>query len=198
MPVEVMMVKHGASLVPATEADREELAKFKTGKPVKVRLVRQSDRSLRHHRMFFGGLLRLGLDYWEPAGGVLGESEEQTVRRFAKFLDREMNGDAIAKWADFYLADLKAARADRFQAPAKSMDAFRHWVLVEAGHSEVEETPRGLRRRAKSINFESMGQEDFNELYKSCFSVIWKFVLSRHFATEGEAQQAIDELLALG
>jgi len=43
-----------------------------------------------------------------------------------------------------------------------------------------------------------MDQDDFAAFYKAAFSVVWKFILSRTFASEAEAENAIHQLLALG
>lgn len=199
MPIEAILVRlPDGSFAGASSHDREELERIKVGQPYRVELVRQSARSLRHHRLYFGGLLGLALDYWEPAGGVLGESEEATVRQFARFLDKNTGGNAVATWADFYLEDLKKARAGKVESLEKSKEALHEWVKIEAGYFDRVETPRGIKRVARSINFNSMSQEDFNDFYKAAFSVVWKFILSRSFESEAEAQAAVDQLVAMG
>jgi hypothetical protein len=59
-------------------------------------------------------------------------------------------------------------------------------------------TPGGLKKKALSINFNAMDQYEFNDFYKAAFSVCWQFILSRTFESEGQADNAINQLLAFG
>ena len=47
------------SLRPATDQDQDLMSKFKTGQGVRVSIVKLKDRSLQHHKLYFGGLLAL-------------------------------------------------------------------------------------------------------------------------------------------
>lgn len=199
MAIEAMMVVGDSKrLVPATEHDSEQLEGLKLGKPLKVTITSQTERSLKHHRLFFGGLLKMGFEYWEPAGGLITAGESKGIMEFAKYLDRTRNSTVIQEVAELYLQRLAQVRAEKIQAPSKDPEQFRKWVIIEAGYFDLKLTPSGPVKVAKSISFRNMSQEEFNKLYKASFSVIWRMVLSHHFETEAECQSAIDQLCAMG
>jgi len=200
MAIEVMLVKgQDGSLRPASAADQEHMGKFKTGQAVRVTVTQIKARSLQHHRLFFGGLIALAMDYYEPPGGLITPAERQTLVRFAAWLDRQGgNTGSIRRAQEAYLADLEQRRAKRIDAPHKSQDALLEWLKLEVGHFDLLMTPRGVVRRTRSINFNAMSQDEFADFYRRCFSVIWRFILSQVFSTEDEAQQAVDLLLQYG
>lgn len=200
MPVEFYAVRcqDGSFRVP-TEYDNEQSRKLKIGAVYKFSAVTQTARSLRHHRLFFGGLLTLALEYYEPTNGLLTPSEISTLQNFAGWLDKKSgNSGAVANAADAFLKELQESRAAKIESPSKSIDSLLEWVKLEIGHYDLIETPRGIIKKTRSINFNSLSQERFNELYRDAFSVIWRFILSRPFETEEEAQRAIDQLLSMG
>lgn len=200
MPVEFYAIRcaDGALRVP-TEHDNEESRKLKIGTCYKLTAVTQSARSLRHHRLFFGGLLSLALEYYEPAGGLLTPGEIRMAKKLGAWLDGKAgNSGAVLKATDAFLAELQQSRAEQVQAPTKSIESLLEWVKLEIGHYDLVETPRGVIKKTRSINFNSLSQEGFNDIYKRSFSVIWRFILSRPFETELEAQKAIDRLLQMG
>jgi len=43
-----------------------------------------------------------------------------------------------------------------------------------------------------------MSQDEFGVFYKAAFSVVWRFILSRAFEDDNQAQNAIDQLLQFG
>jgi hypothetical protein len=43
-----------------------------------------------------------------------------------------------------------------------------------------------------------MDQDQFNDFYKAAFNVCWRFILSRAFEDDNQAQNAIDQLLQFG
>lgn len=197
MPIELMMIPVKHAMVPATDRDAE-IMKQVTG-PMRFSAVKQSARSLRHHRLFFGGLLRLTFDYWEPDTGLLSPSESKIIDTLARWLDRKAGQTgAVISACDTFKGELIEARASKIETPHKSFEAMREWVTIEAGHFELVMSPTGVRKIAKSINFQSMSQEQFNEFYKAAFSVCWRFVLSRTFETEQEAENVINQLMMMG
>ena len=79
--IELCLVKcPDGAFRPATEHDLELAGSLKNGKGYTVKITQKSDRSYQHHKLFFGGLLALAYDYWQPTGGMVGKSERDTVR----------------------------------------------------------------------------------------------------------------------
>ncbi len=200
MPMEITLVRcQDGSLRPATAHDQDLLAKWKIGQAVRAQAVQMKPRSLQYHRLFFGGLLGLAMDYYEPPGGLITPAERQALASFAGWLDRQGgNTGAIRCAQEAYLADLEQRRAQRFEAPEKSKEALLEWLKLEVGHYDLVATPRGIAKRTRSINFNAMDADQFADFYKRCFSAIWRFVLSQAFENEAQAQDAIDQLIAMG
>ena len=187
------------SLRPVTAIDTDSLKGFKVGQPVKIQVTRQKDRSLPHHRLFFGGLLSLAFDYWQPAGGVISPKERDVVLWVAKRLDKFAgNKGIIVKAAEEALNLLAKKRAEKLPVIDKDINSFRRWLTIEAGYFNYRLTPAGVVKEPKSISFASMDQDEFNAFYKACFNVCWNMILCNRFSSEDEAQQAIDQLLSLG
>jgi len=200
MPIEVMLVKgQDGALRPASATDQEHMAKFKTGQAVRVSVTQIKSRSLQHHRLYWGGLIELTMDYWEPTGGLVSSGEVSTLNRFADWLDRKGgNSGSVRRACCAFLDELRDSRGSRIEAPHKSREALHEWIKIEAGHFEYAMTPNGVTKKALSINFNSMNQDQFNDFYKAAFSVCWQFILSRTFESEGQADNAINQLLAFG
>lgn len=198
--MDMILVKRiDGSFLPATQDDQELSRKWKVGKAIKFKATQQSDRSLKHHRLYFGGLLELAFQYWEPDGGLLAPSELATLDKFTQFLG-SYGGDteALNNARNAFVDQLTQSRAGKIEAPEKSKSALHEWVKVEAGYCELEQTPKGLRKVAKSINFNAMSKEQFEDYYKAAFSVCWRFILSRTFTNESDADSAINQLIHMG
>jgi len=195
-----MLVKgQDGALRPASAADQDHMGKFKTGKAVRVSVTQIKSRSLQHHRLYWGGLIELAMDYWEPTGGLVSSSETSTLKRFADWLDKQGgNSGAIRRACAAFLDELRHSRGLRIDAPHKSREALHEWIKIEAGYYRLEETPGGVRRVPLSINFNAMSQDEFGVFYKAAFSVVWRFILSRAFEDDNQAQNAIDQLLQFG
>lgn len=200
MSVEITLVRcQDGSLRPVTEYDHDLVRSCKVGQAVKVKATKLHARSLEHHRLYFGGLLKLAFDYWEPTGGLITPSEKGTLHKFADWLDRKGgNSGAVRRACAAFLSELRDSRAHRIEAPEKSLEALHRWVKVEAGYFVYEQSPAGIRKEPLSINFNTMDQDEFNEFYKAAFSVVWRMVLSRVFDKEEQAEQAVNQLLAMG
>lgn len=200
MATEITLAKcQDGSLRPVTQTDQDLVKSWKLGQGVRVKAVMLKPRSIQHHRMFFGGLLGLTMEYWEPSGGLITPAERKTLSGFASWLDKQGgNTGAVRRAQDEYLRQLNERRSEQIQAPEKSLDALLEWLKLEVGHYDMVETPVGIMKRTKSINFNSMDQDQFRDFYKRCFSVVWRFVLSKTFSTEQEAQAAVDQLLQFG
>lgn len=197
MPIELVMVPVKHAMVPATDHDAELMRQCKG--PMKFTAVKQSARSLQHHRLYWGGLLRLTFDYWEPDTGLLSPSEIATLNKFSRWLDAKSgNSGAISTACDLFMSELRQSRASKIETPQKSIQELHEWVKVEAGHFELVMTPAGIKKKSLSINFNAMSQEQFNDYYKRAFSVCWRLVLSRTFESEQQADTAINELMMMG
>ena len=187
------------TFIPATAYDSELLAELKAGKPYKVEVKQMSNRSYQHHKLFFGGLLPLAYQYWQPTGGMVTDSEKAMVKSFAKRLESMHNsGGLFLEFAEEFVQTVAQKRGEKIGAVLQSMEAFRKWLTMEAGYFDVYETPTGIRKEAKSISFASMEQEEFNAFYKNCFQVAWNMMLLGKFENEEAALQAAQEMMEIG
>lgn len=198
--MEILAVKAvDNSLRPVTASDADSLNQYKVGQAVKIQITKQKNRSLPHHRLFFGGLLPFAFDYWQPAGGVISPKERDVVIWIAKRLDKFAgNKGVIVTAAEEALNLLAKKRAEKLPVIDKDIDSFRRWLTIEAGYFNICVTPAGVVKEPKSISFARMDQDEFNAFYKACFNVCWNMILCNRFASKDEAQQAIDDLLSLG
>jgi len=198
MSKEIIITRQGSVLVPVTEADRAVMLSLKIGDNYKAEIKAQSQRSVQHHRLFFA-LLQVTLDYWNDSAGVLSPSEVATLKGFASWLDKQ-GGDtgAIKQAARDYLLQLRQSRSERLETPQKSIDALLTWVKYQVGHVDLIATPAGIMKQPKSISFHAMTQEQFADFYQRAFNVCWRFVMSRHFESEQEAQRVIDQISSMG
>ena len=186
------------TFIPATAYDSELLAELKAGKPYKVEVKQMSNRSYQHHKLFFGGLLPLAYQYWQPTGGMVTDSEKAMVKSFAKRLESMHNsGGLFLEFAEEFVQTVAQKRGEKIGAVLQSMEAFRKWLTMEAGYFDVYETPTGIRKEAKSISFASMEQEEFNAFYKNCFQVAWNMMLLGKFENEEAALQAAQEMMEM-
>ena len=198
MAVEIVIMKTPQGLVPATPRDAELVEAWPFMQGIRCKVVQLKPRSLRHHRMYWGGLVELTFDYWEPNGGLITPREENFAKVMARWIDRQLNGDGGSKMLPFFLEDLAKSRADKLPAVHKTREGLHTWIKEQAGYFDLVLTPTGTVRQAQSINWNSMDQDEFNQFYKAAFNVCWQYILSRTFGNPEEAQQAMDNLLALG
>lgn len=200
MPVEIVMQKGpDGAFHPVTSHDRDAAEKWPVGQGIRVEATQVRPRSLIHHKMYWA-LINLTLDYWEPAGGAFTPQEERIVKLHAQWLDKETGGNAVSQISPYFLQELGASRmAKRPETmPKKDAQALHQWVKEQAGYYDLLLTPDGVRRQPRSINFNAMGQEEFNEFYKAAFSVCWNLALSRPFASEKDAEDAVNQLMSMG
>ena len=189
---ELALIRTTHGLVPATEADRELVQKWKAGQVIHGKFARM--RNARFHRKFFS-MLDLAFEYWEPVGGLVPRQERRGIVGLAKFLaSYSQNPEAVMRAADAYITQLEAERAEQFPAVDKSREAFREWVTVEAGHFVLVQTPAGIRKEAKSISWANMDDTAFEPLYRDVFAACWRLVLSSHFQTEADAMAAAEQM----
>jgi len=63
--------------------------------------------------------------------------------------------------------------AFRNQDVTEHFDAFRRWMIIEAGRYDRVKYPDGTEgREAHSISFAKMSEQDFRELYKDLIQVV--------------------------
>lgn len=200
MAIEAAVIRTPAgTLAAATAADAEILRSLQAGRAYRVKVTQLSGRSYRHHKLFFGGLLPLAYEYWQPTGGLVTQGERAMVERFAQRLEAlHESGGLFLKFAQEFVLGVAKKRGEKVGAVPKSMEAFRKWLTVEAGYFDVYETPAGIRKEAKSISFAQMNQEAFNEFYRACFDVAWNMMLSAKFPSEEAALRAAEEMMEMG
>lgn len=198
MSTEITLIKTSTGFEFASELDREVASCYKIGSQVKVSAVKQSSRSLQHHKLFFGGLLELMYHYWEPDEVFNTEVERKIISQFCKLLDENGGGGEVAVWGDMFLSKISQSRASQFTSPGKTRLGLLNWIKDKAGHVDVVSTPSGIKKIPKSINFNSMSQEEFSVFYKKCFSACWQYILSQKFDNPGDCQNAINQLSSMG
>lgn len=201
MSVDMMMVCNGRALVPATEHDYAIMRQtYRIGQVIKTETKRQADRSLQHHRLYFGGLIGLVKDYWEPQTGLVHPAEVRTAASFCHYLQSQgiaLSPEQSQALQQDYLQKLTQKRAAKLINPVPASTAEIHrWIKIECGYYDVVRLPDGtIEKKARSISFAKMTQAEFNEFYKAAFGVCWRFVLSRHFECQADAENAINRML---
>lgn len=192
----LQLVKHSAGyLIPASPETSEFLhSKCKLG-AVLVSEFKQV-RNPAFHRRFFA-LLNLGFDYWDPTGGAISSNERKLVAGYAKYLASFGGSEsALLDAAEEYLSRIADKRAGSISL-CKSFDAYRAWVIVEAGHYDAIQLPDGtLRKHPRSISFASMDETEFSQLYSAALDVLWRWILSRSFSSREEAENTANQLLS--
>lgn len=149
------------------------------------------------HRRFFA-LLNLGFDYWEPTGGAISSNERRLVNGYARYLAAfGGNESALMDAAEQYLDQVASRRITNGISLCKSFDAYRAWVTIEAGHFDTIQLPDGtLRKHPRSVSFASMDETEFQQLYRAALDVLWRWILSRVFRDQREAENAAAQLMS--
>ncbi|MCM8724450.1 DUF1367 family protein [Enterobacter hormaechei] len=182
-------------LIPATPETRDILqSKTRLGDILVAEFRRL--RNPAFHRRFFA-LLNLGFEYWEPTGGAISSNERKLICGYAKFLaSYGGNEGALIDAAEQYLEQVAYRRLTNGISLCKSFDAYRSWVIVEAGHFDAIQLPDGtLKKHPRSISFANMDELEFQQLYKAALDVLWRWVLSRSFRRRDEAENVAAQLL---
>jgi len=198
MAQQLQLIKQSSGiLIPATPETSDFLhSKCKLG-AVLVADFKQV-RNPAFHRRFFA-LLNLGFEYWEPTGGAISSNERRLVTGYAKYLATFGGSEpTLLDAAEQYLARIADRRAGSISI-CKSFDAYRAWVIVEAGHYDAIQLPDGtLRQPPRSLAFASMDEAECQQLYKAALDVLWRWILSRAFRSEAEAENAAAQLQHFG
>ena len=195
---QLQLIKHSSNiLIPATPETSDFLqSKCKLG-AVLVADFKQVRNPVFHRRFF--ALLNLGFEYWEPNGGAISSNERRLVTGYAKYLASFGGSEtALLDAAEQYLDRIADKRTGSISA-CKSFDAYRAWVTVESGHYDAIQLPDGtLRKHPRSIAFANMDETEFQQLYKAALDVLWRWILSRAFRDQREAENAAAQLLSFG
>lgn len=198
MSEEIVLVKVNGGFKYATDADKEIADCWKLGQAIKFKGTKQGERSLQYHRRYWGGLLALTLEYWEPDKGMTTEAEHRLLNSFGKWLDSMSGRTGIcSEYANEFLAQLSQRRASKIEIPGKRIEDLHEFVKEKSGYYYTVMTPSGPTRKTYSINFNSMSQEQFQAYYKKAFGVCWRYVLAHQFKSEADAQKAAMQLLNL-
>ena len=196
MALELQLIKHHSGiLIPATPETSDILqSKTRLGDVLVAEFRRV--RNLAFHRRFFA-LLNLGFEYWEPTGGAISSNERKLITGYAKFLaSYGGNEGALIDAAEQYLEQVAYRRVTNGISLCKSFDAYRSWVIVDAGHFDAIQLPDGtLKKHPRSISFANMDELEFQQLYRAALDVLWRWVLSRSFRSRDEAENVAAQLL---
>lgn len=198
---ELALVKSSnGTLMPAANIDIEILSNWKVGSAYKVKAIKMNPRALDFHRLYWAGLIGLTLDYWEPAGGLIGPSERKAVDSFVRFIEVKQGCESpgLHNAKNSYFEHLVSSRSEKVEVPHKSKESLHEWIKEEVGLYDLVLTPKGTKRVTKSINFNAMSEEQFRAFYKKAFTVCWNFILTKTFDNEAQAEQAINQLIAMG
>ena len=141
MPIELTVQKLGDNLVPVTAADREALENVKQGKAFRVTAVRVSDRSLQHHRLYFGGLVRLVADYWEPESGLISRYDKKVMDGLIDWVANQgKNTEALCSLIELYLHDRAETikqHLPEYENAAAKLQNIHDWLKEEAGYYDA-------------------------------------------------------------
>ncbi|MDA8479834.1 DUF1367 family protein [Citrobacter sp. Awk 4] len=196
MAHELQLIKQSSGiLIPATPESSDTLqSKIKLG-AVLVAEIRQV-RNPAFHRRFFA-LLNLGFEYWEPTGGAISSNERKLITGYAKYLASYAGNESVLiDVAEQYLEQVANRRVTNGISLCKSFDAYRSWVIIEAGHYVAIQLPDGtLKKHPRSISFANMDEVEFQQLYKAALDVLWRWILSRSFRSRDEAENVAAQLL---
>jgi hypothetical protein len=195
----LVVKKFNGSLHPATQQDHEVFDTMKINQPYQVEIKQWSQRSLKHHQLYWTGLVGLVSQYWQAESGLIAPYEKKLLKGIANFIKRSGNDStAIESVFKVYLSSLKAHRAENITLQEPDKEAIHEWLKDEAGYFDWIKTPGGLKKRLRSINFNAMSQEDFSIFYKRTHKVAWNYLSNKNlFQSEEEMDNAINQLLAM-
>jgi len=185
---EVNFIKTSTGLVPVSEADKEIYDKWKLGRVICGKFTQS--RNYKYHKKFFG-LLNLAFNYYEPSSGVLTNDEKRIATKIFQTLDSASKGSGVMlDWGREFMRTESQLRKSQIENIQKAFEPFREEMTIAAGYYDEVRTPVGIKKYARSISFASMDELQFRELYKALFNTLWRFVLSRYFKNEAEAEDA--------
>lgn len=189
---DIYLAKTANGFQPATEIDADKCSSWKIGDVIRVKA--QKPRNGKHHRKGMA-LLNLGFEYWEPRVSFLTAGERHMANVIAERLDAMGGGTGVIIEQVMQIAKaVEDSRRDKIGELEKSFEAYRKDITVKAGFYELERGPSGIVKTAQSISYDKMSQESFSEWYKAAFGIIWNETLSKHFESEQQAEQAVNNM----
>ena len=204
MPISLTVKRIGDNLVPVDKSDVEALSGVKQGQGFRVEMTKVSDRSIKHHRLYWGGLIRLVADYWEPDSGLISVYDKKVMKGLIDWVstnggDSKPIEDIIRLYLDERADKIKQHLPEHDKAAA-TLHSIHEWIKEEANYYDAVLTPTGVKKKLRSINFNAMrSEEEFNEFYKAAFSVCWRYVLSKaQFSSMEEAENIALEMSRMG
>lgn len=185
MAEDAFVVRRGRFLAPVDGDSEEYISRLPEGEVLRARLTRS--RNYKYLQRAFA-LIKLGWMYWEPET-MVSQAEERAIRRYGRYLlSMGISAEAEAELTRQVLDDINR---DRQTAEVdKSHRAFRHWATIQAGFYDIEITPAGPRKVAKSWAFAKTGEEEFRDMCNAILGVVWNVVLAKHFDSPEEAENA--------
>lgn len=157
-------------LIPATPETSDFLqSKCKLGSVLEAdyKLVRNPA----FHRRFFA-LLNLGFEYWEPTGGAISSNERRLITGYAKYLAAYGGSESALLDAAGQYLDRIAEKRSGYISICKSFDAYRAWVIVEAGHYDAIQLPDGTLKNTLAA---FLSQAWTNASSRNCTKHRWMF-----------------------
>ena len=147
------------------------------------------------HRRYFA-LLNLGFEYWEPTGGAISSNERRLITGYAKYLAAYGGSESALLDAAGQYLDRIAEKRSGYISICKSFDAYRAWVIVEAGHYDAIQLPDGTLKNTLAA---FLSQAWTNASSRNCTKHRWMFSgggSSRSFNSLQEAENAANQLLS--
>lgn len=142
----------------------------------------------------------------QPSAADKHEQIRDAVRAWAASLDTGYakflasyggNESALLDAAEHYLEQVVSRRVTNGISLCKSFDAYRAWVTIQAGHYDAIKLPDGtLQKHPRSISFANMDEIEFQQLYKAALDVLWRWILSKAFRDQREAENAAAQLMS--
>ncbi len=157
-------------LIPATPETSDFLqSKCKLGSVLEAdyKLVRNPA----FHRRYFA-LLNLGFEYWEPTGGAISSNERRLITGYAKYLAAYGGSESALLDAAGQYLDRIAEKRSGYISICKSFDAYRAWVIVEAGHYDAIQLPDGTLKNTLAA---FLSQAWTNASSRNCTKHRWMF-----------------------
>lgn len=198
---EILAVKYAnGAIVCETAFDKKKLNGLPVGSTVRI-IPLSHNRNYQHHKKLFS-LLEIGFEYWQPEFEVLAESEkwigDQIAKRFAKYSQNPTAyRDFCKPIADEVLAEIEQHRRDKLDYEGmKTLEGYLNHVMIKGGYYNIKPVASGGTVKERwSIAFDKMPQEDFNEVYKGIFGVIWNETLCNVYEHEWQLENKINQLI---
>lgn len=183
----------GDGFFPATDIDRQLLQSYKEKQPTIFDIRKSSDRDMERHRLYFGGLVKLVANHWNPGAHIALMYDRRLLNDMIDFVaHQDYPTDGLSVVIDAFISfRVSKARSLYHEQSAKDLIQTIHdWLKEESGYFDYVVTPTGVKRQIRSISFSAMKtQEEFEEFYSKAFNVAWNHVLINvGYKSEREAQ----------